>query len=75
MKKKMNFEEWKTWVMTTDLGFQRRGQLAFNSLVYELGRDDIAKFVSGKWFDPFHNDKNLEDFFAVVERLLLLDGK
>lgn len=73
MKRKMNFNEWKNWVMTTDLGFQRRGQLAFNSLAYELGRNDIASFITGKKCDPFHNDKNLEEFFKVVEKLMELD--
>lgn len=59
--------------MTADLGFQRRGQLAFNSLAYELGRNDIASFITGKRYDPFHNDKNLEEFFKVVEKLMELD--
>lgn len=59
--------------MKTDLGFQRRGQLAFNSLAYELGRNDIASFVAGKSYDPFHDDEKLEYFFYVVEKLMELD--
>jgi len=73
MKKKMNFDEWKNWIMTSDLGFQRRGQLAFNSLAYELGRNDIASFIATKNFDPFYNDEKLNDFFRVVELLMELD--